>query len=103
MPPSYASDFDVALDAIFGFSFKGEPRYPFKEMLEALKASPPSLKVASVDVPSGWDVEEGDVTGQGLRPDVLISLTAPKKSAAMFKGRHYVGGRFVPPGIAEKY
>ena len=41
--------------------------------------------------------------GAVLRPAVLVSLTAPKKCAACFRGRHYVGGRFVPPFIREKY
>ena len=41
--------------------------------------------------------------GAVLRPAVLVSLTAPKMCAACFRGRHYVGGRFVPPFIREKY
>lgn len=94
-------DFDVALDAVFGFSFKGTPREPFAKFLKALQDS--SLPVMSVDIPSGWDVEKGDTTGSGLQPDTLISLTAPKKAAAFFRGRHFLGGRFVPPGIVEKY
>jgi hypothetical protein len=45
-------------------------------------------------------VEEGDASGTGLRPDMLVSLTAPKKCARHFRGRfHYLGGRFVPPAI----
>ena len=51
----------------------------------------------SVDIPSGWDVERGDIHNIGLMPDTLISLTAPKKCAMLFKGsKHYLGGRFVP-------
>ena len=39
--------------------------------------------------------------GDGLRPDMLVSLTAPKLGARSFDGRfHYLGGRFVPPAIA---
>jgi NAD(P)H-hydrate epimerase len=41
-------------------------------------------------------VERGDVTGAGLRPDVLVSLSAPKLCAARFEGAHFLGGRFVP-------
>jgi hypothetical protein len=80
----------------------------------------------------GWDVERGDVAGDGLRPELLISLTAPKLCARSFTGRHhYLGvrpaarrpaaaaagggltaalrraarpqGRFVPPAIAARY
>ena len=51
---------------------------------------------------SGWDVEKPDP--DGLQPEVLISLTAPKLCAKHFKGRyHYLGGRFVPPDLAKKY
>lgn len=50
----------------------------------------------------GWDVERGSV--DGLQPDTLISLTAPKNSATLFKGRHhFLGGRFVPPALERKY
>ena len=51
----------------------------------------------------GWDVEKGDPDGVGIKPEVLVSLTAPKKCAASFKGRHFLGGRFVPHAIAQKY
>ena len=38
--------------------------------------------------------------GTGVQPDMLVSLTAPKKGAKGFKGKlHYLGGRFVPPAI----
>ena len=61
-------------------------------------AQPPII--ASVDCPSGWHVDTGDESGDGLRPDMLISLTAPKNGARHFDGKfHYVGGRFVPPSI----
>ena len=33
----------------------------------------------------------------------MISLTAPKITASKFNGTHYLGGRFVPPTIANKY
>ncbi|KFO55362.1 NAD(P)H-hydrate epimerase, partial [Corvus brachyrhynchos] len=51
---------------------------------------------------SCWDVEKGKA--DGLQPDMLISLTAPKKAAMHFTGRyHFLGGRFVPPALQEKY
>lgn len=53
---------------------------------------------------AGWDVEQGDVSGGGLRPEMLVSLTAPKNAAEKFEGRHhYVGGRFVPPAVKVWY
>ena len=53
---------------------------------------------------SGWDVEKGDVGGDGLRPDLLISLTAPKECAKFFMGQfHYLGLRVVPPALTAKF
>jgi len=65
---------DVVLDAIFGFSFKGEPREPFKEPLDALnndsrmefearRKVPP---IISIDIPSGWNVDQGNQDGKRL-------------------------------------
>ena len=85
---------DVILDAIFGFSFKPPVRAPFDDALTLIAGS--KLPIVSVDIPSGWDVERGNAAGVGLNPDVLISLTAPKEGAREFKGRHFLGGRFVP-------
>ena len=60
--------------------------------------------MASIDIPSGWDVEQGDIRGLGLMPNMLISLTAPKLCSKFFTGQnHYLGGRFLPPGLAKKY
>ena len=69
----------------------------------------PAAVLVSVDVPSGWDVDGDGDDGDGgtardrLVPDVLVSLTAPKPFARGFRGRHFVGGRFLPPALAEKY
>lgn len=111
LPSKLKDQFDLVIDAMFGFSFHGIPRPPFDSLLRKLVAPngkkaeevgvPP---IVSVDIPSGWHVENGDTEGTCLRPDMLVSLTAPKLCAKMFKGaHHYVGGRFVPPAIVEKF
>jgi len=105
---------DVILDAIFGFSFKPPVRAPFDEVLPLLTKS--KLPIVSVDIPSGWDVERGrpsdpllGTSGSGenkvdaLDPDVLISLTAPKEGVRKYTGRHFLGGRFVPKSLDEKF
>ncbi|XP_072214629.1 LOW QUALITY PROTEIN: NAD(P)H-hydrate epimerase [Excalfactoria chinensis] len=90
----------LVVDAIFGFSFKGPVREPFGSILSTLLQV--TAPIVSIDIPSGWDVERG--RADGLRPDMLISLTAPKKAALHFSGRfHFLGGRFVPPALQEKY
>ncbi|XP_062898038.1 NAD(P)H-hydrate epimerase [Mobula hypostoma] len=92
--------YNLVVDAIFGFSFKGEAREPFASILTILETV--TIPIASVDIPSGWDVEKGNP--KGIQPDMLISLTAPKKAASHFTGRyHFLGGRFVPAALEKKY
>jgi hydroxyethylthiazole kinase-like uncharacterized protein yjeF len=49
--PETLESFDVIVDAIFGFSFKGDVRAPFDAILESLKRVP--VPIVSVDIPSG--------------------------------------------------
>jgi NAD(P)H-hydrate epimerase len=93
--------YGVIVDAIFGYSFTGEIRQPFDSIVAALRESP--IPVVAVDIPSGWDVEKGDVHNKGVRPSVVVSLTIPKKALEDFSGAHYVGGRFVAPKFAKQY
>ncbi|VDK62170.1 unnamed protein product [Onchocerca ochengi] len=102
-PSEMKNKFDLIVDALFGFSFRPPLKQPFDQIVEAVNKS--SLPVVAIDIPSGWDVEKGPLEEQiAFNPDVLISLTAPKLCAKHFHGRaHYVGGRFVPEGLAIKY
>ncbi|WVR04535.1 NAD(P)H-hydrate epimerase [Kwoniella sp. DSM 27419] len=105
---------DVILDAIFGFSFHPPLRAPFHEVLRAITSV--HVPIVSVDIPSGWSVTDGpqplytekDESGKSesvetFHPEVLISLTAPKEGVKTFKGRHFLGGRFVPDHLASKF
>lgn len=109
----FTSDFEASLretdhvvDAVFGFSFKGEVRDPFGDVIRALEST--SVPVTAVDAPSSWDIEGGPpgegTLGHGYMPSVLISLTAAKPLVRWFTGRHFVGGRgFLPRAVAEKF
>ncbi|KAL8465295.1 hypothetical protein ACS0TY_034702 [Phlomoides rotata] len=104
-------NFDILVDAIFGFSFQGDPRPPFDDLIHSISCFGEHYQghqkypvVVSVDIPSGWHVENGDISGKGIKPDMLVSLTAPKLCAKRFDGPfHFLGGRFVPPSIISKY
>ncbi|KAL8706327.1 MAG: hypothetical protein Q9201_000610 [Fulgogasparrea decipioides] len=107
----FTNDFEAALkdtdhvvDAIFGFSFSGEVREPFAAVITALENT--KVPVTAVDAPSSWSIEDGPPSsgpGAKFNPENLISLTAPKPLVSHFTGRHFVGGRFLPPSVAEKY
>lgn len=96
------ANYDFLCDSIFGFSFSGEIRAPFDSVIKEVKKA--TIPIASVDIPSGWDVNEGNVSGKGLEPETLISLTAPKLCSQHFKGKyHWLGGRFVPKEAMEAF
>ena len=87
-------------DALFGFSFKGEIRQPFKTIIEAMKKF--ENKIISVDIPSGFDIDKGNIFDTFI-PKGLVSLTLPKLCSKDFKGEHFLGGRFVPKKLFEKF
>ncbi|KAL4120609.1 hypothetical protein QTP88_013271 [Uroleucon formosanum] len=95
------STYDLIVDALFGFSFKPPVRPKFLPVMNALKTV--NKPICSIDVPSGWSIE-GVPDKDGINPELLISLTAPKECAKSFKGKyHYLGGRFVPKELEKKY
>ena len=116
----------VVIDCVFGFSFdpKGGVREPFAAVLRDMREL--GRPIISCDIPSGWHVETGRPAGEGslyIEPSTLVSLTAPKMCARYLNGqgaeggrqggeqgggkdkpkRHYLGGRFVHPALAEKF
>lgn len=95
-------EYAIVVDALLGFSFRPPVREPFVRIVDLLKNT--TVPVCSVDIPSGWDVENGPPEEGGIKPEMLISLTAPKMCASKFEGRfHYLGGRFVPKKLELEY
>ena len=92
--------YDFIVDALFGFSFKGEIRQPFKTIIDAMKKF--ENKIISVDIPSGFDINNGNIFNTFV-PKGLISLTLPKLCSKSFTGEHFLGGRFVPKKLFEKF
>lgn len=96
------NDYDIIVDALFGFSYQPPVKEQFVPIVNSLKMT--SSPICSIDIPSGWDVEKGPTSGQDIYPEMLISLTAPKLCAHKFQGKyHYLGGRFVPAELEFKY
>lgn len=112
---------NLVVDSVFGFSFKPPNRNPdFAKLLRLMdehSGNNVEIPLVSIDIPSGWDVNSGDENLEkdqaeidaelkipALQPECLISLTAPKLSAKRHKGLyHFLGGRFVPDSIKQKY
>lgn len=99
------SGYDYIVDAIFGFSFSGDVRAPFDRIITDLSSS--RVPVLSVDAPSSWHIAEGQPSagkiGSNFYPSSLISLSAPKPCSRGFRGRHFLGGRFLPENFRKAY
>merc|ERR1712139_26576 len=84
--PPAMGNVDVVMDAMFGFSFKGwrggGKDAPFDAIIDFFGTEAGNnfpTPIVSIDIPSGWDVENGvPPNSKALRPDMLVSLTAPK-------------------------
>lgn len=102
LPRPLPSSSTFIVDAFFGFSFKPPVRPPFDSILKEVVDS--RLPVISIDIPSGWNVEAGPPTDGTtvLQPTALISLSVPKSGVRSFTGRHFLGGRFLPPGLLSE-
>lgn len=99
---------NIIIDSLFGFSFKPPIRDPFNDVIAYLATTKPRAPIVSVDIPSGWDVDNGpSPDAPNIDPEMLISLTAPKPCARFFQEDptkvHYLGGRFINQTIAQKY
>jgi NAD(P)H-hydrate epimerase len=102
---SIPDDTTIIVDCLFGFSFSGPPiRAPFDAIIGAINKDHADATLISVDVPSGWPVDDEPKFSAGAvrMPEALVSLTAPKACSLYLspKSVHYCGGRFVPPRLA---
>lgn len=95
----------IIIDSLFGFSFHKPLRSPFDSILSKVKQSQLNgSKIFSIDVPSGWDVNDGPSDKEDLNPNGLISLTCPKPCSKYFNGDyHFLGGRFIPDSISNEF
>lgn len=96
---------DLIVDAIFGFSFHGNPRSPFDNIIKSINNS--KKPVVSIDVPSGLQIDlnnsEDEKNKLCVNSEMNISLMLPKEGIANYKKKHYLSGRFIPHSIINKY
>lgn len=80
---------DLAVDAIFGFGFRGRADGPFAEAIEALNRC--GVPVLSVDLPSGVDASTGAVEGPAVEADRTVTLAWPKVGLYLYPAAEKVG------------
>jgi len=90
-------NYDLIIDALFGFSLKGNPRPPVDKIIEQILCS--QIPVLSVDVPSGMDVYSGTIGSPCVKADYTVALGMLKKGFEEhpdFVGKVYLGDLGIP-------
>jgi NAD(P)H-hydrate epimerase len=98
---AFAARYDMIIDAIYGFGFRPPLQEDAVCLLRQIEEC--GKQIVSIDVPSGWNVDS-DVQDDSiiLKPDILISMTAPKLCARDFKGKaHLLVDSFVPNQLLQ--
>lgn len=91
------SDYTLVIDALFGFSLRGDPKPPADELIEQINCS--IIPVLAVDVPSGLDVHEGVGRVPMVEAAYTITLGMPKVGLDRHKdiiGKLFLGDLGIP-------
>lgn len=90
---------DVVVDALIGYSLRGEPRGRVAELIESAAAV--DAAIVALDTPSGLDVSNGTAPGAVIEAAATLTLALPKLGlrAAPEVGELYVADISVPPSV----
>lgn len=80
---------DVVVDALFGTGFRGSPRAPYAEAIQAINAA--GVPVVAADIPSGVEGETGLARGEAIRADVTVAFGTLKPGLVFFPGAGLAG------------
>ncbi len=79
----------MAVDALLGTGFQGEPHGALVEAIDAVNAAPAA--VVSVDVPSGVDASTGEVCAGAVTAAATVTFHAAKPGLWIRPGKAYAG------------
>ncbi len=88
LPRLDASDFDLVLDAILGYSVRGDPWGPAKSLVEMANRA---RRVLALDLPSGLNPDDGIPGKPCVRATATVTLALPKPGLLRPEAAPYVG------------
>lgn len=80
---------DLIIDAVFGFSLKGEVRGAAAAAIDQINRI--KAPVISVDVPSGINADSGKIAGVAVKADHTVTFTRPKLGLVLSPGALLAG------------
>lgn len=94
---------DLYLDALIGYSLRGDPRGRIAELIEWVTGH--TEPILSLDTPSGLDVTTGRLATPSVRSTATLTLAAPKTGllGSDSVGELYVADISVPPSVYERF
>lgn len=93
-------DADLVIDALIGYSLRGDPRGRSAELIAWANAR--GAPVCSLDVPSGLDATTGTVGDPCVRATATLTLALPKTGLAVARevvGELYLADISIPPSV----
>jgi NAD(P)H-hydrate epimerase len=94
------SNYNLIIDALLGFNFKGELREPYNQIIKTINNSKKS--VLSIDIPSGIDCDEG-IVGEYIKPQNILFMATAKLGCMDLDIKKFVADIGVPQKLYEKY
>ena len=96
--------YDLIIDALLGTGFTGSPRGIIKDAISRINKA--SVKVLSVDLPSGLQSNGAAPEGEAVKADYTVTIGLPKISLVTHPGIRYTGVLHVsdigfPTSLAE--
>src|SRR5262249_29410746 len=76
------------------------------QRVEQERAKRDTLRIVSIDLPTGTNADTGEVDPGALHADITITLATPKQGFFFFPARDYIGELYVgdiglPPELAQ--
>lgn len=96
---NFDNSFSLIIDALFGFSLKGDPRQTAAKIIEQINCTTPHIPVLSVDIPSGLDVHNGSIGNPIIKADYTVAFGMLKKGFEEhpeYIGKVYLGDLGIP-------
>jgi hydroxyethylthiazole kinase-like uncharacterized protein yjeF len=98
--------FSLLIDALLGYSSKGDPREPIASLIGAANSS--GVSVLALDLPSGLDPTTGEPGNPCIKANATITLGLPKVGFLNPRAREFLGSLFladisIPSEVYLKY
>lgn len=90
---------DTAVDAVIGYGLDGAIRGTPAELVRSTNELEGS--VVSLDVPSGLDATTGEVPGDAVAPDRVVTLALPKRGLGAVDATLYLADIAIPEAVFE--